>query len=445
MSKLNNRKTMPAGQKVKLSQCMIVKNEENNIKKALEWGKSITFEQIVVDTGSTDRTVEIAKQMGAKIYHFEWINDFGAAKNYAIEQASGNWIAFLDADEYLLSEDSIKLINKLDRVESDPDESRKTSALKTQMFHLNDSGDTFSVGEQIRFFRNIKEIRYVGRIHEQLTIPREIVFYDGITIMHTGYSNSTYHETGKLERNEELLRAVLAENPDDMKITAYLADALYSKTRVEDNIDPDDIKEADELFHEVLNSDAEIPILLRKKTYKYFMEKIRKDPTGYTQIDELCCEAIEKFPDDLDFGYYYACILIKLEEYKKALDILTELEFMLMDDSGISEGLSGQIITEPAAIFGHALIAAQGLGDIDNVIKYATILLATDKSQEKILSPYIATLFKHGVSEEGVVELLGSIYDFGTMNDLLFIARAAKDAGQIEFAGIMMTIAGEML
>ena len=70
---------------VRLSQCMIVKNEEKNIERALSWGKDIMYEQIVVDTGSTDRTVDIAKQMGAKVYHFEWIDDFAAAKNYAID------------------------------------------------------------------------------------------------------------------------------------------------------------------------------------------------------------------------------------------------------------------------------------------------------------------------------------------------------------------------
>ena len=91
--------------KIKLSQCMIVKNEEKNIRQALSWAKGIAFEQIVVDTGSTDKTVEIAEEMGAKVYHFTWIDDFSAAKNFAIEQATGDWIAFLDADGYFKSED----------------------------------------------------------------------------------------------------------------------------------------------------------------------------------------------------------------------------------------------------------------------------------------------------------------------------------------------------
>ena len=91
----------------RISQCMIVKNEEENMERALSWGKGIVSEQIVVDTGSTDRTVEIAERMGAKVYHFEWINDFSAAKNYAISKAKYEWIAFLDADEYFLEKDRL--------------------------------------------------------------------------------------------------------------------------------------------------------------------------------------------------------------------------------------------------------------------------------------------------------------------------------------------------
>ena len=102
---------------IRLSQCMIVKNEEKNIERALSWGKSFMWEQIVVDTGSTDRTVEIARRLGAKVYHFEWIDDFAAAKNYAVSQAQGDWIVFLDADEYFLEEDAKRLVPLLEKLE----------------------------------------------------------------------------------------------------------------------------------------------------------------------------------------------------------------------------------------------------------------------------------------------------------------------------------------
>ena len=90
---------------IRISQCMIVKNEEKNIKRALLWGKEVMWEQVVVDTGSTDRTVELACEMGAKVYHYLWTDDFSAAKNYAIEKCSGDWIALLDADEYMVLSD----------------------------------------------------------------------------------------------------------------------------------------------------------------------------------------------------------------------------------------------------------------------------------------------------------------------------------------------------
>ena len=92
-----------------ISQCMIVKNEEANIERALTWGKGIVSERIVVDTGSTDRTMEIARKMGAAVYEFPWVNDFSAAKNYALSKARCEWIVFLDADEYFSPEDAQKL------------------------------------------------------------------------------------------------------------------------------------------------------------------------------------------------------------------------------------------------------------------------------------------------------------------------------------------------
>lgn len=71
---------------IRISQCMIVKNEEKNIERALSWGKGIVSEQIVVDTGSADRTVELAERMGAKIYHYSWNDDFAAAKKLCTQQ-----------------------------------------------------------------------------------------------------------------------------------------------------------------------------------------------------------------------------------------------------------------------------------------------------------------------------------------------------------------------
>ena len=92
---------------MKLSACVIVKNEEKNLPQWLSYANAAADERIVVDTGSTDRTVELARAAGAQVYSFPWQENFAAAKNFAIEQATGDWIAFLDADEYFPPEDCL--------------------------------------------------------------------------------------------------------------------------------------------------------------------------------------------------------------------------------------------------------------------------------------------------------------------------------------------------
>ena len=140
----------------RISQCMIVKNEERNIEKALSWGKSIMWEQIVVDTGSTDHTVELAAKLGAKVVHFQWIDDFAAAKNFAIDQARGEWIAFLDADEYFSERDAHRIPGMLKKIENLSLKGGRIHMLRSAWLHLDDAGKVFSAGQQDRIFRNIK-------------------------------------------------------------------------------------------------------------------------------------------------------------------------------------------------------------------------------------------------------------------------------------------------
>ena len=92
-----------------LSLCMIVKNEENTLSRCLESVKDIVDEIIIVDTGSTDNTVEIAKSYGAKVFFYKWDNSFANARNYSLSKASKDWILIMDADDELVKEDKDKV------------------------------------------------------------------------------------------------------------------------------------------------------------------------------------------------------------------------------------------------------------------------------------------------------------------------------------------------
>ena len=216
-----------------ISQCMIVKNEEKNIRRALSWGKDIMCEQIVVDTGSSDRTVEIAREMGAKIFFFPWINDFAAAKNFAIDQAKGDWIAFLDADESFTPEDTKKIPEILEYVGDDVD------GLLTGIVDLDENNNITSGGTMIRFFVNRPDLRYVGKIHEHLVRKGRSGLHltdatKQLAFLHTGYQEQEKRDKSKFERNLNIILEILKQEPENCDYLGYLGDTYSSDGKNEE-------------------------------------------------------------------------------------------------------------------------------------------------------------------------------------------------------------------
>jgi glycosyltransferase involved in cell wall biosynthesis len=435
--KVKKKNAGPPKPMIRLSQCMIVKNEEKNIEKALNWAKPVAFEQIVVDTGSTDRTVEVAEKMGAKVYHFEWIDDFSAAKNYAIEQATGNWIAFLDADEFFSPEDAEKLIVMLEEFESDPERSNGGLVLTLPWLQLNDQNKPFAEYRVDRIFTNIPEIRYVGIIHESLTVFGENASSKEISVMHTGYSDSAYRETAKAMRNIKLLRKELVDYPDNIALKAYLADALVAEGS------ENSIIEAEELYTEVLDVETGVPVALKIKTYTYYINKYINSPEMLPECERLCRNAREEFPDNLDIEYFYAGVLNKRGSHSMAWEILQRCETFLQKPAGNSRGVN--ISQNPELLYNQMIATAQRLGDVESIITYAAKLLFIDKTQDETLGKYIATLLQYDTSEEEVLEVLAKIYDANDPTDLMCIARAAMNCGAISLAQRVMGIAGGLM
>ena len=225
--------------KISVSACVIVKNEEKHIERWLANVRRIADEIIVVDTGSTDRTVELAETGGAKVYFFEWIHDFSAAKNYALDQAHGDWIIFLDADEYF-TEDALK---RLPQVLQEVHPQRKIVGLISPFLNIDeaDHGRVIDQAYQMRIFRRSRTLRYVGSVHEMIrnmameSGKREYQMTD-LMFIHTGYSILTQAEKNK--RNLELLLQERArEGKDDPKKFPYFMDTYYSMGEFEKSLD----------------------------------------------------------------------------------------------------------------------------------------------------------------------------------------------------------------
>ncbi len=163
---------------VKISLCMIVKNEESCLNRCLKSVKNFADEIIIVDTGSTDNTKQIAKKYTNKIYDFAWINDFSAARNYAFSKASGKYIMWLDADDYI-SPDNLAKLMALKRT---LDNSTDVYMLKYEISFNEQGNSTFTYYRE-RIVKNNGTFLWQGAVHEVIT-PHGKIKYVDIAIKH---------------------------------------------------------------------------------------------------------------------------------------------------------------------------------------------------------------------------------------------------------------------
>jgi tetratricopeptide (TPR) repeat protein len=193
---------------------MIVKNEEHFLPQCLRSVQDVADEIVVVDTGSTDRTVEIAKSFGATVVEREWRNDFGWARNQALEQATKRWILILDADEELMPQSK----GPLAALKSVP---AWQTAVWVRIYNRSD--DYVGTGDMshalVRIFPNDPSIRYRGLIHEFPTVDGDPNGLKGasspISIVHHGYMKDVVQGRDKGARNLAIVKAAAERDPDD--------------------------------------------------------------------------------------------------------------------------------------------------------------------------------------------------------------------------------------
>ena len=190
-----------------ISACMIVKNEEELLPQCLASVRDVVDEIVIVDTGSTDRTVEIAESNGARVYHHPWENDFSKHRNQSISYATSDWIFIIDADEELSPESRVQLRQAI--VEALPE----VSYLYLEVHDKDTSGRVTSVMHRPLLFRNHMGFKYKNFIHNELELKGH-GDTSNLVLFHYGYHLSPDKMKAKFERTTQLLKKKLEAEPD---------------------------------------------------------------------------------------------------------------------------------------------------------------------------------------------------------------------------------------
>ena len=203
---------------------MMVKNEEEFLADALISAKDLVDELVVVDTGSSDRTVEIAQEHGAKVYHYMWRDDFSDARNETIRRCTGQWVLILDADERLkISPQKIQEFRQGLRqyVKEGPYIGVSVSVINTRL-----DGTVMNSLPSLRFFPRCEEISYQNRVHNQISLAEPdtemmLKVCDFVSIQHLGYDPVVYENRKKSARSLPLIQKMLVDDPDNMVYHFY--------------------------------------------------------------------------------------------------------------------------------------------------------------------------------------------------------------------------------
>lgn len=306
--------------KATICACMIVKDEEELLPGCLESIRSWIDDIIIVDTGSTDRTVEIARSYGAKVYFQEWEGNFSKARNYSLSKATCDWIFVIDADEEFVQEDLPILRGAVNQ--------DKYRIISVNVYNMDkETGEYSSFLPSSRFFRRDAGFCYDGIVHNQLRSDEdEVILRMGVRIKHFGYNLPPEKMKKKLARSRELLEKQLEEDPDNPFVHFNYAQLLRGTTVTADDELCDLILRHAIRAVELSNTDI-------KGTLAIHLQGLHQQVTTliiqrkYEEAEKICLRALQLKPDYLDaivsLGHIYGGMkkLDKAEEhFKKYLE-----------------------------------------------------------------------------------------------------------------------------
>lgn len=330
-----------------ISLCVIAKNEEHCLARCLCSVRKLVDEIIVVDTGSTDNTVKIAVEHGASVFSFAWIDDFAAARNYAISKARGVWILVLDADEALslLSREELQKFM----------EQKPAEGYYFKICSYLDHGCNTVEDYVVRLFKNAPEYKFSGAIHEQIAgsilckKPDSGLVFAPFTIEHYGYCSKEIQDKHKFDRNTSIIRKSLIENPLE-PFLHYSLGVEYLQNR--------NFQQAGEVLQQAISllhgDEGYIPQLL----LALLLVKLRQPED--VDAEAWFCKAVQLLPDNGDIYCLHAVWLMQHQRFLEATAALTTA----MTKSGD--------LVDPGRLNALLADAYYFAGVLDQAVKYYT-------------------------------------------------------------------------
>lgn len=391
---------------MKLSACMIAKNEEKVIATCINSYKDIVKEIIVVDTGSTDKTIEIAGSLGAKVYHYTWNNNFAEAKNFALDQAKGDWIIFLDADEYFANDTAKNIVPIIKQLHASFD----TIACKMKNIDYA-NGKMLDEITHIRIFKRDKNIRYVNSIHEMLinktknkNLKAFLADEKDLLIYHTGYSLTNRGE--KSERNLKLLLLEIDKGPEKPAIYQYISDCYFGI---------EDWKQAIKYAQMFIDSGAKF-IGYNVKPHQNIIDSMLHLKYNTDEILKEINIGLKKFPRNPSFHFYLANMLYDLKKYDEAY---AEYKITLKLQEEYDDIEINSIPPNIYYIYYYMGIIALYQNDDEKALTYFIESLRLEKMNDNCL--FRLLLIIKDFPTQDVILLLNSLYDSNQEKELDFL------------------------
>lgn len=321
------KKTMTRA--LKISACYIVKNEAENLVKSIKSLKNQVNEIVVVDTGSTDNTIAVARKLGAKVYSFPWQDDFSKARNFALSKAKGDWLVLLDADEYFTAKTAGNIRQVIRQAQ-------QADALLVRLVNYDvDKAEVQDYFYQLRIVRNQQGLHYEGKIHEELMLSDgksmnfRRVSPETLEIYHTGYSNSVTRQ--KVERNLSILQQAVADGQSEAELARYFCDCYLGLGDMEKCTYYGwlDVKKGRRLVN------------FGSRCHRVLMAYYAglSDTDSISKRRQLAEISVEQYPEVPDFWAEYSECLYQAEEYDKAIAAMEKALQLMQDYRGIEPSM----------------------------------------------------------------------------------------------------------